>query len=64
MPPNKTVEPKEAPGQCILKLGKSNNIIQWTEEMKTSISMLYGVAGNFLCHNIDSIVYYSYTDIV
>ena len=52
MPPKKTGEPKEVEGQCILKLGKSNNIIQWTEEMKISISLLYGVAGNFLTTNV------------
>jgi hypothetical protein len=32
MPPKRTGEPKEAEGQRILKLGKSNNIIQWTVE--------------------------------
>jgi hypothetical protein len=29
-----------------------SNIIQWTDEMKTSISLLYGVAGNFLTTNV------------
>jgi hypothetical protein len=52
MPPKKTGEPKEAEGQYILKLGKSNNIIQWTDETKTSINLLYGVAGNFLTTNV------------
>jgi hypothetical protein len=52
MPPKKTGEPKEVEGQCILKLGRSNNIRQWTEEMKTSISLLYRVAGNFLTMNV------------
>jgi hypothetical protein len=52
MPPKKTGEAQEAEGQCILKLGKSNNIIQWTDEMKTSISLFYGVAGNFLTTNV------------
>jgi hypothetical protein len=52
MPPKKTGEPKEVEGQCILQLGRSNNIIQWTEDMKTSISQLYGVAGNFLTTNV------------
>jgi hypothetical protein len=52
MPPKKTGEPKEVEGQCILQLGRSNNIIQWTEDMKTSISLLYGVAGNFFMTNV------------
>jgi hypothetical protein len=52
MPSEMTGEPKEAKRPRILKLGKANNIIQWTEEMKTSISILCGGAGNFLTTNV------------
>jgi hypothetical protein len=51
MSPKKSGEPKEVKGQCILQREKSNIIIQWTEEMKMSISLLCGVAGNFLNTN-------------
>ena len=52
MPPIKKIEPKEAAASgCILRLGKSNNLVMWNEELKSTVGALYGATANFLQTN-------------
>ena len=52
MPPIKKIEPKEAAtGDCILMLGKGNNVVAWNEELKSTVGALYGATANFLQKN-------------
>lgn len=52
MPPIKKIEPKEAAASgCILRLGKSNNVVIWNEELKSTVGALYGATANFLQTN-------------
>ena len=37
--------------ECILRLGKANNVIVWNEEMKSTVGALYGATANFLQTN-------------
>ena len=51
MPPKKAAEsPKEA-AECILRIGKYNNVIQWRKAMESSVTELYGRSGQFLITN-------------
>ena len=48
MPPKKSNDPKpDAPGGCILQIGKHNNIVQWKEELENEVTGLYGKMGMF-----------------
>ena len=52
MPPIKIPEQaKEASSGCILRLGKSNNVFTWNEELKSTVGALYGSTANFLQTN-------------
>ena len=52
MPPFKKLEqPKEAPGGYILRLGRTNNVVTWNEELKSTVGALYGSTANFLQTN-------------
>ena len=44
----KKVEAKDAttPG-CILRLGKTNNVVAWNEELKSTVGAIYGSTANF-----------------
>ena len=35
----------------MIRLGKSNNIIQWRDEMHTTVTRLYGMTGTFFITN-------------
>ena len=50
MPLKKTPEVKEAI-ECILRLGKQNNVVMWNEELKSVVGTLYGATANFLQTN-------------
>ena len=51
MPPKKAAEsPKEA-AECILRIGKYNNVVQWRKAMESSVTELYGRSGQFLITN-------------
>lgn len=53
MPPIKIPEQaKEASSGCVLRLGKSNNVVTWNEELKSTVGALYGSTANFLQTNI------------
>ena len=52
MPPIKIPEQaKEASSGCVLRLGKSNNVVTWNEELKSTVGALYGSTANFLQTN-------------
>ena len=53
MPPIKISEQaKEVSSGCVLRLGKSNNVVTWNEELKSTVGALYGSTANFLQTNI------------
>lgn len=49
--PLKKSEPTPETAECILKLGKNNNVVAWREAMQTEITKLYGMTGTFLTTN-------------
>ena len=51
MPPKRTPDIPKEPAECILRYGKSNNVIQWAEEMQTAVTALYGLTGMFFTTN-------------
>ena len=36
---------------CILRLGKTNNVVSWNEELKSTVGAIYGSTANFLQTN-------------
>ena len=42
--------PKDA-AECILRTGKTNNVVVWRENMQTQVTMLYGMTGTFFTTN-------------
>ena len=51
MPPKKQEEPKSGAEQCMLKIGRHNNVVQWKEEMQNEACGLYGMTGMFFSTN-------------
>jgi hypothetical protein len=51
MSPKKALESPKDTSECILRLGKNNNIIMWREETQTAVTLLYGMTGTFLTTN-------------
>ena len=51
MPPKRAGELKEAP-ECILRIGKYNNVVAWNLEMRSVVGTLYGSTANFLTDNL------------
>ena len=51
MPPKRAGEPKEVP-ECILKIGKYNNVVAWNLEMRSVVGTIYGATANFLTDNM------------
>ena len=47
MPPKRVPELKDAK-QCILQIGKNNNIVAWNLDTRESIDAVYGYSGSFL----------------
>ena len=45
MPPKCAVEAVKSAEECILQIGKFNNIIKWRESMQTIVTELYGIIG-------------------
>ena len=37
--------------ECILRIGKNNNVVQWREHMQTETTALYGLTGIFFTTN-------------
>ena len=51
MPPKKQEEPKSAAEQCMLRIGRYNNVVQWREDMQNEACGLYGMTGTFFTTN-------------
>ena len=51
MPPKRAVEATKDTTECILRYGKSNNVVQWSDEMQTATTALYGLTGMFFTTN-------------
>ena len=51
MPPKRAGETKEVP-ECILRIGKYNNVVAWNLEMRSIVGTLYGSTANFLTDNV------------
>ena len=51
MPPKKQDEPKSGAEQCMLKIGRHNNVVQWKEDMQNEACGLYGMTGMFFSTN-------------
>ena len=52
MPPKRAVEAMKSTEECILQIGKFNNIIKWRESMQTIVTELYGILGMFFTTNV------------
>jgi hypothetical protein len=53
MPKSKTVETVgKSPNTCILKMGKSNNVIPWREEMCKLATEEFGEVGTYFYTNV------------
>ena len=52
MPPKRAAEAKDSIPECMLRIGKFNNIVPWNLEMSTSVGAVYGLTANFLLTNI------------
>ena len=51
MPSKKSNEPAKDAAECMLIIGKNNNVVQWKEEMQTTVTALYGLTGMFFTTN-------------
>ena len=51
MPQKKATDPEKDAAECILRIGKNNNVVQWKEEMQTTVTALYGLTGMFFTTN-------------
>ena len=52
MPPKRAVEAVRSTEECILQIGKYNNIIKWRESMQTIVTELYGIVGMFFTTDV------------
>ena len=51
MPAKKAGDQSKEAEECVLQIGKFNNVIQWRGEMQTSVCTLYGMTGIFFATN-------------
>ena len=51
MPPKRAGETSKDAAECVLRIGKNNNVVQWREHMQTEITALYGLTGIFFTTN-------------
>jgi hypothetical protein len=47
LPQKKADEPSKGAAECILKIGKNSNVVQWKEEIQNELSELYGLTRMF-----------------
>ena len=52
MPPKRAAEAVKSTDECILQIGKFNNIIKWRESMQTIVTELYGIVGMFFTTDV------------
>jgi hypothetical protein len=51
MPQKKTSELAQVAAECVLKIGKSNNVVQRKEAMQTELTAHFGLVGMFFTTN-------------
>ena len=51
MPPKRAPESKDVK-ECMLRIGKNNNIIAWNLDIRESIGAIYGYSGDFLYSDV------------
>jgi hypothetical protein len=51
MPQKKAIEQGKDAAECILRIGKNNNIVQWKEEIQNKLTELYGLTAMFFTTN-------------
>ena len=52
MPPKRAVEALKSAEECMLQIGKYNNILKWRENMQTIVTELYGIVGMFFTTDV------------
>ena len=52
MPPKRAVEAKDSTPECMLRIGKFNNVVAWNLEISASVGAVYGLTANFLLTNV------------
>jgi hypothetical protein len=52
MAQNKLPDRPKDTAECILKLGRENNVVLWMETMQTAATALYGMTGTFFATNM------------
>jgi hypothetical protein len=51
MPQKKASDPAKDATECILRIGKNNNFVQWKEEIQNELTELYGLTAMFITTN-------------
>jgi hypothetical protein len=51
IPQKKASEPGQDAAECVLKIGKNNNVVQWKEAMQTELTAQFGLVGMFFTTN-------------
>jgi hypothetical protein len=51
MPKKKASELEQDATECVLKIGKNNNVVQWREAMQTKLIAHFGLVGMFFTTN-------------
>ena len=51
MPQKKASDPSKDATECILRIGKNNNVVQWKEEIQNELTELYGLTAMFFTTN-------------
>jgi hypothetical protein len=51
MPQKKASYPAKDATECILRIGKNNNFVQWKEEIQNELTVLYGLTAMFFTTN-------------
>jgi hypothetical protein len=51
MPQKKASELAQDAAECVLKIGKNNNVVQWKEAMQTELTAQFGLVGIFFTTN-------------
>ena len=57
MPPKRNPEQKES-SECMLRIGRYNNVIAWNLQMRDIVGELYGDTANFLTNNERHVIPY------
>ena len=52
MPPKRAVEAKDSTSECMLRIGKFNNVVAWNLGISASVGAVYELITNFLLTNV------------